>query len=91
MGNETSTTVREQALKLRRQGVICELDLLNRSLKAQMREANKRGARLAIIIGENELQKDVAILKDMAKGEQIELPLSEITEYVLNKLGKPGS
>jgi len=91
LGNETSTTVREQALKLRRQGVICELDLLNRSLKAQMREANKRGARLAIIIGENELQKDVAILKDMAKGEQIELPLSEITEYVLNKLGKPGS
>jgi len=91
LGNETSTTVREQALKLRRQGVICELDLLNRSLKAQMREANKRGARLAIIIGENELQKDVAILKDMAKGEQIELPLSEITECVLNKLGKPGS
>ena len=88
LGNEASTWVMEQALKLRRLGVVCEFDFLNRSLKAQMREANRREARLAIIIGKDELQKEVVTLKDMAEGQQTELPIREITEYVLDKLGK---
>jgi len=59
-----------QTMELRRQGFAADCDVLRRSLKAQMREANRRGARLAVIVGGSELEARHAQVKDLAEGVQ---------------------
>ena len=49
-----------------------------RSMKAQMRGANKIGAKLALILGENELAQGVAVCRDLTCGEQETIPLADI-------------
>jgi histidyl-tRNA synthetase len=48
------------------------------SLKSQMRSANDRGARFVMILGENELKREIITLKDMANGQQEEKSLKDI-------------
>ncbi|MDI6739077.1 MAG: histidine--tRNA ligase [Candidatus Edwardsbacteria bacterium] len=68
--------------ELRSRGYACEQDLLNRSLKAQMREANKLNAHYVIVIGEDELNKGAAVLKDMDSHEQKEVPFTELANNI---------
>ena len=51
-----------------------------RSLRAKMRSANKLGARWVVLLGEAEARRHVAQLKDMASGEQVEIPWKELAE-----------
>ena len=48
---------------------------MDRSVKAQMKYANKIGAKKTVIIGSDELEKNCARVKDMETGEQIEICL----------------
>ena len=64
--------------QLRRAGIACGMELGARSMKAQMRAANKSGAAWVVIRGDNELAAGTAALKNLADGTQQELPLSEI-------------
>lgn len=66
--------------KLRNSNVSCDTDLLNRSLKAQMREANKLGSEFVYIIGENELAKGKGILKNMSDSTQTEIEFEKLAE-----------
>jgi histidyl-tRNA synthetase len=59
---------------LRKEGRSCDMDYLDRSLKAQMREANRLGAKKVIIVGDRELQEGVYEVKDMQTGEQVRMP-----------------
>ena len=72
---------REPALKLaarlRQAGIGVTLAMDDRSLKSQLRQANTLGLSQAIIIGEEEVRTGSVILRDMAKGEQVQLPLEE--------------
>ena len=65
--------------QLRRAGVSAELDHERRSLKAQMRSANRLGARYTIVIGPDELAEGRLKLKNMAGGEEEKLTLGEVT------------
>jgi len=56
--------------KLRQQDWRCDGDFLGRSIKAQMREANRQRARFVLILGEDELQNKAFSLKLMDQGEQ---------------------
>jgi len=58
---------------LRKERIACDTDYEGRSLKAAMRRANDLGARFVLILGENELNKNVVTLKDMSSGEQKEI------------------
>jgi histidyl-tRNA synthetase len=69
---------------LRQNGISCENDFLNRSLKAQMREANKLNAEIVCIIGDEEIQKRKGAIKKMSDGTQIEIPFDNILEYMKN-------
>jgi histidyl-tRNA synthetase len=51
-----------------------------RSLRAKMRSANKLGARWVVLLGEAEAKRHFAQLKDMASGEQVEVPWTELAE-----------
>lgn len=65
---------------LRMRGVRCGLDLAGRSMKAQMRAADRAGATAVIIRGDTEMEKGVFVFKDMATGTQTELAMPELLE-----------
>ncbi len=71
---------------LRRAGVACTTELLDRSVKAQMREANRREALLALIAGEKELEADTVTLRNLVDGDEEQVPFSGIVTAVLAKL-----
>ncbi|MDE2292004.1 MAG: histidine--tRNA ligase [Elusimicrobia bacterium] len=67
---------------LRRFGLRAGGGLFASSLKAQLKEAGRQGARLAVIIGDAELAKDppACVLRDMAGASQREVPLSALVD-----------
>ena len=67
--------------KLRNAGIIVETDYMDRSVKAQMKYANKIGAKNTIIIGENEITEGKAFIKNMETHEQTEVLLAEIESH----------
>jgi len=78
LGDQAKTFAMKLIKDLREKNIICEMDYLNRSLKAQMKEANRQKAKKVLIIGEDEIKKGKAILKDMETGEQKEIELQKI-------------
>lgn len=67
---------------LRRSGLAAEIDNLNRSLKAQMKFANRLKAKYVVILGENELNRGIAAVRNMADGQQEEIALDELINYL---------
>jgi histidyl-tRNA synthetase len=66
------------AVALRRAGLSGDLDFEARSLKAQMRSANKSGAKFALLIGPEEIQRGVVKLKDMKDGTEQTVPFEQV-------------
>ncbi len=64
--------------ELRAAGLSADTDYLGRSLKAQMKYAGKKQARFVVILGEDEVRRGEAALKDMDAGTQESVPLTEI-------------
>ncbi len=64
-------------MSLRAEGYKAEYDLVGRGLKAQMKYADKIGAKFCIVLGSNELAAGEAKLKDMESGEEKEIKLGE--------------
>ncbi len=65
------------ASRLREGGVAVECDIVGRSLKAQMKYADKLGARYTIVVGDTELETGVAQLKNMATGQTEDIRLDD--------------
>ncbi len=80
LGKEARARAYQIVSSLREQGHIVETDYMDRSVKAQMKYANKLGARKTLIIGSQELEENKAKLKDMETGEQTEVALDHIAE-----------
>ena len=64
--------------RLREAGIYAECDIVGRSLKAQMKYADKLGAKYTVIIGDNELDAEKAVLKNMTDGTQTEVAFSDL-------------
>jgi histidyl-tRNA synthetase len=74
--------------RLRRKGLSVEMEGEVRSLKSQMRRADKLKAVSVLIIGEDELAKGKAVLRDMASKQQTEISLDGIeSELAARKAG----
>lgn len=73
MGEKANIKACELTDQLRSEGFYVECDLMDRSVKAQMKYANKIGAQFALVLGDNELETGKANLKDMKTGEQKEI------------------
>ena len=69
------------AKNLRDLGIKVILETLRRSMKAQMREANKRSANYAIIVGEQEAIDKTVQLKNLNEGAQDTINQSELVSY----------
>jgi histidyl-tRNA synthetase len=73
------------AQELRNAGLSVERDYLGRSLKSQLKSAGRFNAKQTIILGEEELNKGVAILRKMKESTQEEIALNEIVSYIIGK------
>ena len=67
---------------LREQGIITETDYLGKSVKAQMKYANKTGAKYTVILGENEISSGRVNVRNMQDGSEQECAVSEIADIV---------
>ncbi|MBW7887586.1 MAG: histidine--tRNA ligase [Bacteroidetes bacterium] len=68
----------KRANELRSQGIAVEIDLLARSLKAQMKEADRQNAEFSVVIGKTELQNGTAQLKNLRNHSQKQILLSDL-------------
>ena len=76
IGEEAGKKASALAIALRRAGLYAEFDVVGRGLKAQMKYANKIGAKFSLVLGDNELEENKANIKNMQSGEQTEISLS---------------
>ena len=73
------------AFSLRKSGVSTVMDYEEKSLKSQLKTANRLQAAYAVIVGALEAAQDKAQVKDMTSGEQIEMPIEEVRQYLLER------
>jgi histidyl-tRNA synthetase len=71
---------------LRAEGLSCDLDYADRSAKGQFKQADRAGARFAVILGDEKLASGVCTLRDMASGEQRAIPVADGPEDLLRAL-----
>ncbi len=85
LDNNLIEKVFEIALNFRRKNISVECDYLNRSLKAQMREANRLKAKYVLFIGGDEYKNGIANLKNMGTSEQKTVSLDNLNESILTQ------
>ena len=66
------------ATRLRRAGIGADLDVAGRSMKGQMKDAARSGARWAVILGPQELDAGAATVRDLTSGDQEQVPLDDL-------------
>ena len=86
LGEETYKEAYKLANQLHLQGIRAELDYEGKSLKSQMRRANKLKARYALILGEEELKSGKAALRDMEEKTQEDVLLNDILNVLKRKI-----
>ena len=70
MGEDSRTFALRLLTQLRNSGIKCDTDFLNRSVKSQMREANKSNAEYVIVLGDDEMKTNSVKLKKMSDGSE---------------------
>jgi len=84
IGQEAKRTAFRYIFKLRQEGLRVEMDYLNRGVRGQMKAADRLNATYTIILGEDELKKGMATVRDMKTGQEIEIKLSQLVEQICN-------
>lgn len=85
-GQETYREGFKMAHLLRREGIATEIDYLNRSLKSQMRAADKSGVKFVAISGEADGDREKITLKNMETGQQEEINKNSFVREIKRKL-----
>jgi len=73
---------------LRREGLSADKDFLDRKMKAQLKAADRLRAKTVVIIGEDELARGVAVLKNMETGGQQEVAFEQVASAVQSVIEK---
>ena len=86
IGDQAKTKSFGLVKSLRDNHISADIDHLGKSLKAQFKYSDKINAKYTIVIGDDELDKDLATLKNMATSEQTTVKLSELVNELKNRL-----
>jgi len=86
LGEETVKEAYKIINQLHLQGIRAELDYEVKSLKSQMRRADKLKARYVLILGEDELNRGKAVLRDMETKSQEEIPMQNLVNTLKSKI-----
>ena len=84
IGEKGALKAQEIGYDLRKAGIHAEYDTVGRSVKAQMKYADKIGAIYNVVLGDDEIANDKVRLKNMLNGEQREITLSAIEDELKN-------
>ena len=82
IGEAASCKAQELVQKMREEGLWAECDIVGRSVKAQMKYANKIGAKYSLVLGDDELANEQAQVKEMATGTSETVKFEKLTEYI---------
>ena len=72
--------------ELRSAGLTALLDIDGKSMKSQMRQADKSGAAVALILGDDEIRRNTVQIKRLGSSEQVEIPIANVLDKVLERL-----
>jgi len=86
MGDKARLAAIELTFKLRNEKLATLLAFGDRSIKSQMKEANRYNARYAVILGEREIDEQKASIKDLETGSQTDLPLEQLVAFFQENL-----
>jgi len=86
MGDKSQALAFDWVCKLGAKGLYAEMDFQGRSLKSQMKRAGKLDAPYVLMVGENELEKGVALLRNMSTKNQEDVPLNRLVENISKQL-----
>jgi histidyl-tRNA synthetase len=73
-------------LALRREGIRCDADYQGKSLKGQLKQAGRSGARACVLLGPDEMAAGTATIRDMDTHEQVSVPAGELAARVRDLL-----
>ena len=85
IGENADLYVQKLCADLRSAGISAERDYLKRSVKAQMKYADKIGAKYTMVLGDDEINTKKANIKNMATGEQENIDFSDIADFLLQR------
>ncbi|MEU2733789.1 histidine--tRNA ligase [Streptomyces griseoviridis] len=87
LGDEARRVLFGKVTELRKVGVAADFSYGHKGLKGAMKNANRSGARYAVVAGERDLAEGVVQLKDMESGEQIAIGVGEVVAELETRLG----
>ncbi len=82
IGEAASCKAQELVQRMREAGLWAECDIVGRSVKAQMKYANKIGARFSMVLGDDELANGAAQVKEMATGKSEPVSFDKLSDYI---------
>jgi len=83
MGDEAKLKSAELISSFRAKGISADMDYIDRKMKAQMKSADRLGAKFVVVIGESELEENTVNVKEMETGNQEKIPFPELVNYLL--------
>ena len=82
LGDAAIIMAQKLVYDLRQKGISVDTDHMGRGLRASMKYADKIGAQYTLVLGDNEIQIGSAALKNMETGEQTDVNLDDLYEYL---------
>lgn len=82
IGDEAKLVAARLAEEARRDGLAVVVGTGDRGMRARMRQSNSSGARLAVILGDDELREQRATVKNLSGGDQREVPFADLVTYL---------
>ena len=86
LGEKAQLKTAQLCASLRDDGFTVETDICGRGLKAQMKYANKIGAKITMVLGDNEIEENIAKIKNMESGEERQLKLDELSDVLFDEI-----
>ncbi|RUL57114.1 MULTISPECIES: histidine--tRNA ligase [Lysinibacillus] len=84
MGDEAKLKSAELISSFRTKGIAADMDYIDRKMKAQMKSADRLGAKFVIVIGDSELEESAVNVKEMESGNQEKVPFHNLVNYILD-------
>ncbi len=85
VGEKAYAYARNLSCALRKAGIFTEMDLLGRSVKAQMKDANRKNTIYTVVMGDDEISQNKAVIKIMDTGEKKDVSLDSIFKRITEK------
>jgi histidyl-tRNA synthetase len=73
---------RDLTAELRRAGLAADRSFDARSMRAQMKAADRSGAAFSVILGQRELERGEVVVKDLSSGDQVDVPRDQVSAWL---------